>query len=68
LLNALRIEDDKDGAKSRVSKAEVLMFATRHIVELERKKLILENKRVELETDVEEWNGRYVVLGGVCMP
>jgi len=68
LLSALPSEDDRDGAKSRVGKAEVLMLAKRHILELERKKMMFESKRVKLETDVEKWKGRYVGLGGVCMP
>jgi hypothetical protein len=60
--------DDRNGAKSRVSKAEVLMLAKRHIVQLEREKMMLEGQRVELESDLEELKRRFVEMGGVCMP
>jgi hypothetical protein len=68
LLNALPGEDDRDGARARVSKAEVLMLAKRHIVELEREKVVLEEEHHALESDVEEMKRRFVEMGGVCMP
>ncbi|KAE9363631.1 hypothetical protein N431DRAFT_448217 [Stipitochalara longipes BDJ] len=61
LLSTLPSEDDKYGANPRVSKAEVLMLAQRHIVELEREKMML-------ESDVEELKRRFLEIGGVCMP
>ena len=68
LLDALPSEDDRAGAKSRVSKAEVLMLAKRHIVQLEREKMELEGRRRELESGVEDLKRRFVGMGGVCMP
>lgn len=68
LLSALPSDDDQDRAKSRVSKAEVLMLAKRHIVELEDEKMMLEGQRHELESNVEELKRRFVGMGGVCMP
>jgi hypothetical protein len=68
LLSSLPNNDDRNGAKSRVSKAEVLMLAKRHIVQLEREKMMLEGQRVELESDLEELKRRFVEMGGVCMP
>jgi Helix-loop-helix DNA-binding domain len=68
LLNVLPSEDDRDGVKSRVSKAEVLILAKRHIVELEREKVMLESRRRELESDVDDLKRRFVAMGGVCMP
>lgn len=68
LLNKLPNDDDRDGAKSRVSKAEVLMLAKRHIVQLEQEKTMLEEQRMELENGVEELKRRFVQMGGVCMP
>jgi len=68
LLSALPSEDDQDGAKSRISKAEVLMLAKRHIVELEREKVMLEEEHHALESDVEDLKRRFIEMGGVCMP
>ena len=68
LLRALPSEDDRDGAKSRVSKADVLMLAKRHIVELEREKVMLEGRHDSLESDVEDLKRRFMEMGGVCMP
>jgi hypothetical protein len=61
-------DDDKDGAKSRVSKAEVLMLAKRHIVQLEREKMMLEGQRMELESGLEKLKRMFTEMGGVCMP
>ena len=44
------------------------MLAKRHIVQLEREKMMLEGQRVELESDLEELKRRFVEMGGVCMP
>ncbi|PMD47513.1 hypothetical protein L207DRAFT_628147 [Hyaloscypha variabilis F] len=68
LLSALPSEDGSDGARSRVSKAEVLMLAKRHIVELEREKMMLEGQHHALEGDVEDLKKKFMEMGGVCMP
>jgi predicted nuclease with TOPRIM domain len=68
LLSALPSEDGGDGARSRVSKAEVLMLAKRHIVELEREKRMLEGQHHALEGDVEDLKKRFMEMGGACMP
>ena len=48
-----------------VSKAEVLVLAKTHIVQLEREKMMLEEKRLALEKDVEDLKRRFVGVGGV---
>jgi hypothetical protein len=68
LLSALPSEDGSDGARSRVSKAEVLMLAKRHVVELEREKMMLEGQHHALEGDVEDLKKKFMEMGGVCMP
>jgi len=56
-----------NGTDQRVSKAEVLMLAKRHILQLEREKKVLEEERSELQSDVIELKTRFVEMGGVCM-
>jgi len=58
----------ESGAHQRVSKAEVLMLAKRHIMQLENEKRVLEDERQELEGDVGELKRRFVGMGGFCMP
>jgi predicted nuclease with TOPRIM domain len=67
LLETLPKDNDK-GADQRVSKAEVLELAKRHIMQLESEKLVLEEERRGLEGDIEELKRRFVRMGGVCLP
>jgi hypothetical protein len=59
---------ERDGADRRVSKAEVLVLAKRHILQLERAKKALVEERSGLERDAVEWKARFVARGGVCVP
>ena len=68
LLQTLPKDLERDGADQRVSKAEVLVLARRHILQLETEKKVLEEKRSELEGDVVELKRRFVGIGGICMP
>ena len=68
LLSSLPNDDDRDGAKARMSKADVLMLAKRHIVQLEREKMMLEEQRQKLQGNVQELKRRFVEVGGICMP
>jgi predicted nuclease with TOPRIM domain len=61
-------DDDRDGAKSRVSKADVLVLAKKHIVQLEREKMMLEEQRQNLQGNVEALRRRFMEVGGICMP
>jgi hypothetical protein len=61
-------EDNGLANEKRVSKAEVLILAKKHIEELEREKRELEEENVGLEETVTELKKRWVNLGGVCMP
>jgi predicted nuclease with TOPRIM domain len=61
-------KDNGKGADQRVSKAEVLELAKRHIMQLESEKLVLEEERRGLEGDIEELKRRFVRMGGVCLP
>lgn len=68
LLSSLPNDDDRDGAKARMSKADVLMLAKRHIVQLEREKMMLEEQRQKLQGNVQELKRIFVEVGGICMP
>jgi predicted nuclease with TOPRIM domain len=61
-------EENGIANEKRVSKAEVLILAKKHIEELEREKRELEEENVGLEETVIELKKRWVNLGGVCMP
>jgi hypothetical protein len=58
---------DGKGEK-RVSKAEVLIQAKTHIMELEKGEKALEDEKLELEETVKELKRRWVKLGGTYMP
>lgn len=68
LFQALPKDLEKDGVDQRVSKAEVLVLAKRHIIQLEREKKVLEEERSGLEGDVLELKSKFVAMGGICMP
>jgi predicted nuclease with TOPRIM domain len=68
LLSSLPIDDDRVGAKSRVSKADVLVLAKKHIMQLEREKMMLEEQRQKLQGNVQELRRKFMEVGGVCMP
>jgi hypothetical protein len=68
LLQMLPREENGLANEKRVSKAEVLILAKKHIEELEREKRELEEENVGLEETVTELKKRWVNLGGVCMP
>jgi predicted nuclease with TOPRIM domain len=61
-------DDDRVGAKSRVSKADVLVLAKKHIMQLEREKMMLEEQRQKLQGNVQELKRKFMEVGGVCMP
>ena len=68
LLSSLPNDDDRVGAKSRVSKADVLVLAKKHIMQLEREKMMLEEQRQKLQGIVQELKRKFMEVGGVCMP
>lgn len=68
LLSSLPNDDDRDGAKARVSKADVLVLAKKHIVQLEREEMMLEEQRQNLQGNVQELKRRFMEVGGICMP
>jgi len=68
LLSSLPNDDDRVGAKSRVSKADVLVLAKKHIMQLEREKMMLEEQRQKLQGNVQELKRKFMEVGGVCMP
>jgi hypothetical protein len=68
LLQTLPREDGGYTGEKRVSKAEVLVLAKKHIMELERERRALEAENMDLENSVEELKRRWVGLGGICMP
>lgn len=55
-------------AEKRVSKAEVLVLAKRHIENLERTKKSLEGDKRHLIEDVQRLKGAWVSMGGDVMP
>jgi len=56
------------GAEKRVSKAEVLVLARKHIENLERSKKSLECDKKMLLEDVQRLKGAWVKMGGDIMP
>ena len=68
MFQALPKDLERDGADQRVSKAEVLVLAKRHIMQLEREKKVLEEEKSELEGNVLELKSKFVAMGGICMP
>lgn len=56
------------GAEKRVSKAEVLVLAKKHIENLERTKKSLEGNKRQLIEDVQRLKGAWVRMGGDVMP
>jgi hypothetical protein len=56
------------GAEKKVSKAEVLVLAKRHIEDLERKILVLEGRNCALFKDIESLKGAWVEMGGQVLP
>lgn len=68
LLSSLPNDDDVDGAKSRVSKADVLVLAKKHIVQLEREKLMLQEQRQKLQGNVQELKRKFMEVEGICKP
>jgi hypothetical protein len=57
-----------DGADKRVSKAEVLILAKKHIEDLERAKRELEDSKKALLSDVQRLKGAWVSMGGDVLP
>ena len=68
LLQTLPIEDQTSVGEKRVSKAEVLVLAKKHIMELERETRELEVENEILEDSIEELKKRWVEQGGMVMP
>jgi len=68
LLQILPRDDLENTSEKRVSKAEVLVLAKRHIEQLEREKAKLEMDNEDLEQKLEELKKRWVGMGGICMP
>jgi hypothetical protein len=65
LLRALPQNDERDGPGKKVCKAEVLVFAKRHIMQLEREKRALEEQREELEDALGSLKRRFLPMGGI---
>ncbi|CAM6005576.1 unnamed protein product [Sphagnum balticum] len=68
LLQKLPKEEAGYADGKRVSKVEVLVLAKKHIRELEREEMVLEEENQGLEGSVKEWKRRWVGMGGICMP
>jgi hypothetical protein len=68
LLQTLPREEGGYAGEKRVSKAEVLVLAKKHIMRLERERRALEEENRGLEGSVAELKRRWVGLGGICMP
>jgi hypothetical protein len=60
--------DDSGGAEKKVSKAEVLVLARRHIENLERQKKGLEGTNEVLMEDMQRLKGAWVDMGGQVLP
>jgi hypothetical protein len=56
------------GSERKVSKAEVLVLAKRHIQDLEREKMSLEGDKKALQEDVQRLKGAWVGRGGQILP
>ena len=67
-MQTLLIEDQTSVGEKRVSKAEVLVLAKKHIMELERETRELEVENEILEDSIEELKKRWVEQGGMVMP
>jgi hypothetical protein len=59
---------DGGGSERRVSKAEVLVLAKKHIEDLERDKSRLEQQRQALLEDVQRLKSAWLKMGGEVMP
>jgi hypothetical protein len=60
--------DDSGGAEKKVSKAEVLMLAKRHIETLEQERVGLENGNKELSENMQHLKAAWVSMGGRVIP
>jgi len=60
--------DDLGGCEKKVSKAEVLVLARRHIENLEQEKMGLQDKNNDLMRDMQRLKGAWVGLGGQVLP
>jgi hypothetical protein len=60
--------DESGGAEKKVSKAEVLMLAKRHIETLEREKRGLEDGNRALAEDMRALKGAWVGMAGRILP
>lgn len=63
-----REEVDGGGEEKKVSKAEVLMLARKHIRELERERRGLEAENERLGGEMNELRREWVDAGGVVLP
>jgi hypothetical protein len=61
-------KNDSGGTEKKVSKAEVLLLARRHIENLEREKRGLEGRNRVLVEDIQNWKGAWVGRGGQVLP
>lgn len=61
-------KNDSGGTEKKVSKAEVLLLARRHIENLEREKRGLEGRNRVLVEDIQNWKGAWVGSGGQVLP
>jgi len=68
LLQTLPRDEAGYPGEKRVSKAEVLVLAKKHIMDLERETRMLEDENKTLAGDVEGLKRRWVELGGVVVP
>lgn len=60
--------DDSGSNEKKVSKAEVLVLAKRHIENLQREKMDLEDRNNALLGDMQRLKGAWVGLGGQVLP
>ncbi len=68
LLQALPRDEACYAGEKRVSKADVLVLAKKHIMDLEQETKMLEDENRCLAGDVEGLKRRWVGLGGMVMP
>lgn len=61
-------KNDSGGAEKKVSKAEVLLLARRHIENLEREKRGLEGRNGVLVENMQNLKGAWVCMGGQVLP
>jgi predicted nuclease with TOPRIM domain len=63
-----KLEDDNTSGEKRVSKAEVLIWAQRHIKELEKDKAKLVEEKEGLVGNVDSLRRQWVCLDEGCVP